>query len=85
MVPNCDTLHIRMLIHIKIKPDSNKDDVVKKNDASYIVFVREEAKENKANYAMLLLMAEYLDVPVSILRIITGHHSPSKIIEVMGR
>ena len=74
-----------MLIHIKIKPDSNKDEVVKKNDASYIVFVREEAKENKANYAMLLLLADFLDVPVSTLRIITGHHSPSKIIEVIGR
>jgi uncharacterized protein YggU (UPF0235/DUF167 family) len=74
-----------MLIHIKIKPNSNKDEVVKKSDASYVVFVREEAKENKANYAMLLLLAEYLNVPVSILRIITGHHTPSKIVEVMGR
>ena len=74
-----------MLIHIKIKPNSNKDEVVKKNDASYVVFVREEAKENKANYAMLLLLAEYLNVPVSILRIITGHHTPSKIVAVVGR
>lgn len=56
-----------------------------KNSASFIVSVREEAKENKANYAMLLLLAEHLDVPVSILRIVTGHHSPSKIIDVMGR
>jgi uncharacterized protein YggU (UPF0235/DUF167 family) len=74
-----------MLIHVKIKPDSKKDEVIMKNDASYIVSVKEEAKENKANYAMLLLLAEYLNVPVSILRIITGHHSPSKIIEIMGR
>jgi uncharacterized protein YggU (UPF0235/DUF167 family) len=74
-----------MLIHVKIKPDSKKDEVIMKNDASYIVSVKEEAKENKANYAMLLLLAEHLNVSVSILRIITGHHSPSKIIEIMGR
>lgn len=74
-----------MLIHVKIKPDSKKDEVIMKNNASFIVSVREEAKENKANYAMLLLLAEHLDVPVSILRIVTGHHAPSKIIEVMGR
>ncbi|MCF7865018.1 MAG: DUF167 family protein [Candidatus Pacebacteria bacterium] len=74
-----------MLIHVKIKPDSKKDEVIMKNSASFIVSVREEAKENKANYAMLLLLAEHLDVPVSILRIVTGHHSPSKIIDVMGR
>jgi uncharacterized protein YggU (UPF0235/DUF167 family) len=34
---------------------------------------------------MITLMAETLGVPVSILRIITGHHSPSKIIEVLGK
>ena len=74
-----------MLIHVKVKADSNKDEVIKKNDASYIVHTKEEAKENSANYAMLTLMAETLGVPVSVLRIITGHHSPSKIIEVLGR
>jgi uncharacterized protein YggU (UPF0235/DUF167 family) len=74
-----------MLIHVKVKADSNKDEVIKKNDASYIVHTKEEAKDNAANYAMLTLMAETLGVPVSILRIITGHHSPSKIIEVLGK
>ncbi len=74
-----------MLIHVKIKPESKRDEVIVKNESSYIVTVKEEAKGNKANYAMLLLMADFLDVPVSILRIITGHHSPSKIIEILGR
>ncbi len=74
-----------MLIHVKVKAGSNKDEVVKKNDASYIVHTKEEAKDNMANYAMLTLMSETLSVPVSVLRIITGHHSPSKIIEVLGK
>jgi uncharacterized protein YggU (UPF0235/DUF167 family) len=74
-----------MLIHVKIKPESKRYEVIVKSEGSYIVSVKEEAKENKANYAMLLLMADFLDVPVSILRIITGHHSPSKIIEILGR
>lgn len=74
-----------MLIHVKVKSGSNKDEVIKKNDASYTVYTKEEAKDNAANYAMLTLMAETLEVPVSILRIITGHHSPSKIIEVLSK
>ncbi len=71
-----------MLIHVKVKSASNKNKVVKKNDTSFIVYTQEEAKENAANYAMLMLMSEELRVPVSVLRIITGHHSPSKIVSV---
>lgn len=74
-----------MFIHVKIIPGSRKDEVVCKNNASYIVSVQEEAKENKANCAMLLLMADFLKVPVSTIRIITGHHAPSKMLEVLGR
>jgi uncharacterized protein YggU (UPF0235/DUF167 family) len=74
-----------MLIHVKVKAESNRDKVIKKNEASYIVYTREEARENRANYAVLMLMAEELRTPVSVLRIITGHHSPSKIIEVLGK
>lgn len=74
-----------MLLHIKVKAGSKKDSVLKKSETSYVVSVKEEARENMANKKMLALMAETLSVPVSIIRLITGHHTPSKIIEVLGR
>jgi uncharacterized protein YggU (UPF0235/DUF167 family) len=74
-----------MLLHIKVKTGWKKDAVTKKNDTSYIVSVKEEAKENRANKKMLELMAETLGGPVAAIRLITGHHMPSKIIEVLGR
>ncbi len=74
-----------MLIHIKVTAGAKKDSVKKKNDTSYIVTVKEEAKDNMANRKMMSLMAEELNVPTAAIRIITGHHTPSKIVEVLGR
>ncbi|MFA6464023.1 MAG: DUF167 family protein [Candidatus Paceibacterota bacterium] len=72
-----------MLFHVKIEPESKEDSVTKKNETSYIVKVRDEAKENKANYKMLSLLARYFKIEKNKLRIITGHHSPSKILEIL--
>ena len=74
-----------MLIHIKIEPESKEDSVTEKNKTSYIVKVREEAKENKANNKMLVLLARHFKIERNKLRIITGHHSPSKIIEILEK
>lgn len=74
-----------MLIHVKVTAGAKKDSVKKKNDTSYIVTVKEEAKENAANKKMMTLMAEEMNTPIAAIRLITGHHSPSKIVEVLGR
>lgn len=72
-----------MLIHVKIEPESKEDSVTEKNKTSYTVKVREEAKENRANNKMLILLAEHFKIEKNKIRIITGHHSPSKIIEIL--
>lgn len=72
-----------MLIHVKISPGARTDEIVQKNSTSYLVSVREPAEQNRANTAMLALLARHLKVELSQLRIITGHHSPGKIIEVI--
>lgn len=74
-----------MLVHIKVESEAKEDSVYKKSDTSYIVSVREEAKENMANKKMLFLMAKFFNTSPSAIRIITGHHTPSKIIEILGR
>ena len=72
-----------MLFHVKIEPESKEDSVTQKNKTSFLVKVRDEAKENKANYKMLSLLARHLKIEKNKLRIITGHHSPSKILEIL--
>ena len=72
-----------MLFHVKIEPESKEDSVTQKNKTSFLVKVRDEAKENKANYKMLFLLAKHFKIEKNKLRIITGHHSPSKILEIL--
>ena len=72
-----------MLIHVKIKPDSKEDKIVQKNETSFIVHVKEPAEENRANKKMVELMAEKFKVVKSKVRIVTGHHQPSKILDIL--
>jgi len=72
-----------MLIHVKIHPDSSKDEVIEKSDVSFIVYVKAPAERNEANVSMRQVLANHLGIPSERLRIVTGHHSPSKIIEIL--
>lgn len=71
-----------VLIHIKIFPDSKEDTVETKSDNSYIVRVREKAERNAANIKMKELLSKHFNVDLGKVKIITGHHAPSKIIEI---
>lgn len=72
-----------MLIHVKIHPESGKDEVVAKSDVSYVVYVKAPAERNEANVRMKEVLAAHLGLEPSKVRIITGHHSPSKIVELL--
>ena len=74
-----------MLIHVKIHPEAGKDEVVEKSDVSYVVYVRAKAERNEANERMREVLAGHLKIAPEKLRIVTGHHSPSKIIEILDR
>lgn len=71
-----------MLIHVKVEVDSKKEEVFEKNESSFIVKVKVQAKENAANRRMLTLLAQHLKIKEGRLQIITGHHMPSKILEM---
>jgi len=68
--------------HIKVKvlPDSKKDFVEKLNEDKYKVYIREPAKDNRANKALLKIMAEEIEVEQRKLRIISGHKYLNKIL-----
>ncbi len=74
-----------MLIHVKVHADSKEDVVIQKTDTSYDVHVREPAEQNRANSRMLDLMSRQFIVPRTRIKIVTGHHSPSKILEIIGK
>ena len=72
-----------MLIHVKIKPDSKENKIVQKNETSFIVSVKEPNEDNRANKKMIEMMAEKFGIIKSKVKIVTGHHHPSKILEIL--
>ena len=57
-----------MKILVKVKPSSKIEQLVREGD-SFIVKVKEPAKEGRANRAVMKLLAEHFNVPKSQVRI----------------
>ncbi len=69
-----------MYLKLKVIPDSREEKIEKKSDDEWRIWVRVPAENNAANSRVLeLIRGEYPDVSV---RIVSGHHSPSKIVSV---
>ena len=47
-----------------------------------LIFVKEPAERNLANTRVRELVAEHLKVPLAKVRIMSGHHSPSKMLSI---
>ncbi len=69
-----------MYLKVKVVPDAKEENVEQLKDDEYRVWVRVPAENNLANSRVLEIFREkFPDVPI---RIISGHHSPSKIISI---
>lgn len=55
---------------------------MQKTKDHFEVSVRELAERNLANRRIIELVARHFKLPVGKVRIISGHHSPSKILNV---
>ncbi len=71
-----------MRLYITAKPGSKSPGIEKEDPTHWIVRVREQPQEGKANKALLKAVAKELKLPVSHLRIIRGEGSRQKVIEL---
>ena len=71
-----------MYIKIKVKTGAKKERIVKKSDDHFEIDVKEPAERNLANKRVVELLRDYLKVYNGDVRIVSGHHSPSKIISI---
>jgi uncharacterized protein YggU (UPF0235/DUF167 family) len=69
-----------MLIKVRVTTDAPAEKVVKKTDDLYLVSVREPAERGMANGKVVLLLKDLY--PGKIVKIVSGHHKSSKIIEI---
>ncbi|QQR82741.1 DUF167 domain-containing protein [Candidatus Campbellbacteria bacterium] len=70
-------------LKIKVTPQASKESLVDMGDGRFVVSVREKAQDNKATARSLTMVALHVGVPVSKLRVLRGHHTRNKVVEVL--
>lgn len=78
---------MRISVHVKLHAREEKVEktVIQRltgPEEQYQVYVRELPVDGKANDAVLRVLAEYFRVPKSLVRIVAGHASREKIVEI---
>jgi len=71
-----------MYIKVKVIAGSKKELIQKKSENSFFIWVKEPAERNLANKKVCEIIAKEFNVSVKTVRIISGHHSPSKILSI---
>ncbi len=72
-----------MKIRVLAKPNSNREEV-KKIDANYfMVAIKEPPVRGEANRAILKLLSKYFEVSLSQVRMVHGHTTRNKTIEIV--
>lgn len=69
-----------MYLKIKIITDSRVERVEKVSDEEWKIWTKKPAERNLANERVLELVRE--EHPNTSVKIISGHHSPSKIVSI---
>jgi uncharacterized protein (TIGR00251 family) len=70
-----------MYIKIKVIPSSKREVIDKIDEENYEIKVKQEPKNNAVNKRLIEIMRDIYK-NAKIIRIISGHRSPSKIISI---
>jgi uncharacterized protein YggU (UPF0235/DUF167 family) len=73
-----------MYVKVRVYPGMKKESVNKIEEDSFEIITKAPAERNLANIRVRELIAMEYEVPVSAVRLVTGHRSPSKILEVIS-
>lgn len=71
-----------MYIKIKVVPGAKTEKFEQEDEDTFAVSVREPAERNRANRRVLELVARHFARPLGKVKIVTGHHSRSKIVVI---
>ena len=73
-----------VIFPVRVQPRASKDEIAGVMDGALKVRLRAPAMEDRANEALCEYLAEVLKTPKAAVRILSGHHSRSKRVEVRG-
>jgi uncharacterized protein (TIGR00251 family) len=72
-----------MILKVYLKPNSKEQKIQKISDSEYKIFVKSKPIENKANYELIKILANYLNIKSSNISIISGAKSKIKILKII--
>ena len=73
-----------VIFPVRVQPRASKDEIAGEMDGALKLRLRAPALEDRANEALCEYLAEILKTPKAAVRILSGHHSRSKRVEVRG-
>ncbi len=73
-----------VVLVVRVQPRASKDEIAGVMGGALKVRLRAPAVEDRANEALCEYLAELLKTPKAAVRILSGHHSRSKRVEVRG-
>lgn len=73
-----------MKIFVRAKPNSRNESIKKLSETNFEICVKEPPVRGQANAAIIMALAWHFKVPFSAVRIISGHTSRQKIVEIKG-
>ncbi len=71
-----------MYIHVAVTAGAKKESIKLIKDDHFEISVKEKAERNMANSRVLELVAEHFKIPKNKVRIVNGHHHPSKLLVI---
>ncbi len=71
-----------MYIKVTVAAKAKKELFTQKSENAFIVQVKEPAERNLANKRVIELVANHYTIPDNKVRIVNGHHHPSKLLSV---
>ena len=73
-----------LLLTIRVQPRASKDQIAGVHDGALKIRLRAPALEDRANEALCEFLAQLLKTPKSAVRILSGHRSRTKRVEIRG-
>ena len=72
-----------MKVRVRVKPNSKRQ-AVREEGGVLVVQVKSPPVEGKANEELREVLAKHFGVPKSAVRVVSGHRSRNKVVEVEG-
>ena len=71
-----------MYVRVQVKPSSKKESVIRTDDKTFSIAVKEPAERNLANNRVRSILANEFSVSIAKIQLISGHRSPRKIFDI---